>query len=43
MSNLPASSEFYLQVQQRFWPQANMLCCVWFALGLRQVSLVNCL
>ncbi|KOO43074.1 upf0679 protein, partial [Chrysochromulina tobinii] len=37
MSNLPASSEFYLQVQQRFWPQANMLCCVWFALGLRQV------
>ena len=21
LSNLPASSEFYLQIQQRFWPQ----------------------
>jgi hypothetical protein len=31
LSNLPVSSEFYLQVQQRFWPQANLLCTVWYA------------
>ena len=35
LSNLPATSDFYLQVQQRFWPQANLLCAVWYALGLR--------
>lgn len=35
LSNLPASSAFYLAVQQRFWPQAHLLCAVWYALGLR--------
>ena len=35
LSNLPVSSAFYLQIQQRFWPQAHLLCSVWYALGLR--------
>ena len=34
LSNLPASSAFYLQIQQRFWPQANLLCCAWFGVGV---------
>ena len=37
LSNLPASSAFYLAVQQRFWPQAHLLCAVWYAIGLRHV------
>ena len=37
LSNLPVTSEFYLQVQQRFWPQAHLLCCVWYALGVHHV------
>ena len=37
LSNLPASSEFYLQVQQRFWPQAHLYISVWYALGLQHM------
>ena len=35
LSNLPVTSKFFLQVQQRFWPQANLLCAAWYALGLQ--------
>jgi len=38
LSNLPASSAFYLQVQQRFWPQAHLLVCAGFGAGLRWVA-----
>ena len=37
LSNLPVDSAFYLQVQQRFWPQAHLLCAVWYAIGLKHV------
>ena len=38
LSNLPASSPFYLQVQQRFWPQANLIISIWYAVGLELLS-----
>lgn len=38
LSNLPTGSAFYLQIQQRFWPQPNMLTCAWFALGLQRAA-----
>jgi hypothetical protein len=38
LSNLPAGSAFYLQIQQRFWPQPNMLTCAWFALGTQRAA-----
>ncbi|KAL1515150.1 hypothetical protein AB1Y20_004211 [Prymnesium parvum] len=37
LSNLPVSSPFYLQVQQRFWPQAHFFCSIWYALGFQRV------
>lgn len=36
LSNLPASSAFFLQVQMRFWPQAHLIISIWYAVGLRQ-------
>ena len=38
LSNLPTGSAFYLQIQQRFWPQPNMLTCAWFALGVQRAA-----
>ena len=38
LSNLPTGSAFYLQIQQRFWPQPNMLTCAWFALGVQRTA-----
>ena len=35
LSNLPVDSPFYLQIQQRFWPQPNLYVAAWFALGVR--------
>jgi len=33
LANLPASSPFFLAIQQRFWPQANLLVSAWFGIG----------
>ena len=43
LSNLPVSSDFYLAVQQRFWPQAHLVCCAWYALGVRHLVAALCL
>eukprot|EP00696_Hemimastix_kukwesjijk_P019765 gnl/Hemi2/9138_TR3175_c0_g1_i1.p1 gnl/Hemi2/9138_TR3175_c0_g1~~gnl/Hemi2/9138_TR3175_c0_g1_i1.p1 ORF type:complete len:747 (-),score=177.76 gnl/Hemi2/9138_TR3175_c0_g1_i1:70-2289(-) len=34
LSNLPLDSPLYLQVQERFWMQANLMVFLWLGLGL---------
>ena len=41
-SNLPVDSPFYLQIQQRFWPQPNLYVAAWFALGVRAAAPTRC-
>lgn len=33
LANLPVSTGLYLAIQQRFWPQANLIVCAWFGIG----------
>jgi hypothetical protein len=33
LANLPVATGLYLAIQQRFWPQANLIVSAWFGLG----------
>ncbi len=38
LSNLPVSEPLYLQVQTRFWQQANLMICIWAGLGFGSLA-----